>query len=81
MQSKYKKHQKVLILHDPDPEYIEYNLEENEEFAGLPVKKGMSGKINLILPNGKYHIGILNKEGKVFAYVPMDEDSICEDLS
>jgi hypothetical protein len=38
----------------------------------------MLGKINLILPNGQYHVEILNPkdESDVIAYAPMDEDSL-----
>lgn len=76
MQTKFKRHQKVRLLHDPNPEYIEYhNPEENLENQP-EIKKGMIGKINIILPNGQYHVGILDKKGNTIAYVPLDEESL-----
>jgi len=70
MQTKYKRHQKVKLLLDPEKEYIEYSPGVEE-----PIKKGMSGEINVILPNGKYHVKIIDeKTKKTIAYVQMDED-------
>jgi len=70
MQTKFRKHAKVRLLAVPNPEYIEYSPEENRE-----IKKGMTGKVNVILPNGQYHIEIIDeKTGKTIAYVPMDEE-------
>ena len=76
MQTKFKRHEKVVLLTDPDPEYVEYHNEEEENFKEIPIKKGMTGRINILLPNGQYHVEVLDKNGKTIAYVPMDEDSL-----
>ncbi len=73
MQTKFKKHQKVKLIADPNPDYIEYHT-ENTEDKEIPIKKGMVGKINLILPNGDYHVQIFDDEGRELAYVKADED-------
>lgn len=72
MHFKFKKHDRVVLLVEPDAEYIEYG----PDFEGTPIKKGMVGEINLILPNGKYHIRILDEKGGTIAYVPLDEEEI-----
>jgi hypothetical protein len=71
MQQKFKRHQKVKILIAPNEEYVEY-------YADTPVKitKGMSGKINLFLPNGQYHVEIVDKKGNVIAYAPFNEEDL-----
>jgi hypothetical protein len=77
MQTKFKRHQKVKLLVDPDSEYIEYNLKDEEESPDSPpIKKGAEGKINILLPNGQYHVEILDKKGKILAYVPMNEEDL-----
>lgn len=78
MRTKYKRHQKVILLVDPDPEYIEYSPEiEEENPDNLPqIKKGMLGEINILLPNGKYHVRILGKKGETIAFAPFDEDNL-----
>ena len=53
----------VRILADPDSEYIEYSAEYDE--TQPRIKKGMKGKINIILPNGQYHVEILDEKGDV----------------
>ena len=73
MQFKFKRHQKVILLSDPDPEYIEYDPSIKKE---VPIKKGALGEINIILPNGKYHIRIIDKKGNKIAYVPADEEEL-----
>ncbi|MBS3077803.1 hypothetical protein J4233_06085 [Candidatus Pacearchaeota archaeon] len=73
MQTLFKKHQKVRLLVDPDPEYIEYHT-ENTDDEQVPIKKGMFGEINMILPNGQYHVKILDGKGREFAYVLMSEE-------
>lgn len=70
MQTKFKRHQAVKLLSDPNPEYIEYYTEEE-----IPIKKGAVGKINILLPNGQYHVAIIDKKTKeVIAYVEMPEE-------
>lgn len=70
MNNKFKRHQKVRILHAPDKEYVEYYEEET------PIIAGMEGKVNIILPNGKYHVEILDKRGETLAYAPFDEEDL-----
>lgn len=76
MQTKFKRHQKVVLLTDPDPEYIEYHDEGDPDFEEIPIKKGMQGKINILLSNGRYHVEILDKKGEILAYVPMSEEDL-----
>jgi hypothetical protein len=72
MQTLFKRHQKVRLLVDPDPEYIEYYSEEE-----VPIKKGATGKINILLPNGQYHVEIVDeKTGEAIAYVKVDEEGL-----
>jgi hypothetical protein len=71
MQTKFKRHQKVVLLREPNPEYVEY-YGDNQE----PIKKGMQGRINILLPNGQYHIEILNNKWEVIAYAPMAEEDL-----
>lgn len=70
MQTKFKKQQKVRLKINPDPEYIEYL----PDFEGAEIKKGAIGKINMLLPNGQYHVEIINEKGEPIAYLPMDEE-------
>ncbi len=70
MHTKFKRHQKIKLLVDPDIEYVEYYQDE------IPIKKGMLGKINILLPNGQYHVEILDKKGEVLAYAPMNEEDL-----
>ena len=77
MQTKFKRHQKVRLLADPDSEYIEYSEEYDEKKPRI--RKGMTGKINILLSNGKYHVEILDEEGEVIAYVPMSEEYLESD--
>lgn len=70
MQTKFKRHERVRLLVEPDKEYIEYYSEEE-----VPIKKGATGKINVLLPNGQYHVEIIDeKSGETIAYVVMDEE-------
>lgn len=77
MQTIFKRHQKVRLLIDPDPEYIEYHT-ENTNDPEVPIKKGMVGEINTILPNGQYHVKILDEKGRELAYALMSEDFLEE---
>ncbi len=76
MRTKFKRHQKVILLKDPDPEYIEYHNEDNPDFKEIPIKKGMHGKINILLPNGQYHVEIDDENGEIIAYAPMNEEDL-----
>lgn len=72
MHNKFKRHQKVVLLVDPSQEYIEYE----PGFESTAIKKGASGEINMILPNGKYHVKITDTEGNAIAYLPLDEEEM-----
>jgi hypothetical protein len=81
MQTQFKRHDKVQLLVDPDPQYIEYhteNLDDEtaEEEEQTPILKGMRGEINIVLPNGQYHVLIKDKSGNELAYVVMDEENL-----
>ena len=79
MQTKFKRHQKVRILITPNPEYVEYHNEDELEEDNYPeIKKGMIGMINIILPNGQYHVAILNDKEEIIAYAPFSEDDLEE---
>jgi len=72
MQTKFKRHQKVKLLVDPDTEFVEFQPDKEN----LEIKKGMFGKINVILPNGQYHVEILDSDGETLAYAAMSEESL-----
>ncbi len=81
MQTKFKRGDKVKLLISPNPEYIEYHEDEEGNISEIPIKKGMIGEINILLPNGQYHVEIYSpetkpnsKNKKIIAYVPMAED-------
>lgn len=78
MQTKFKRHQFVRILRAPDSEYLEY-AEEAEDPKEIKIEPGMLGKINIILPNGQYHVEILDSEKNVIAYAPFNEEDLEED--
>lgn len=71
MQTIFKRHQKVRLLVDPREEDIEPYADPPS-----PVKKGMTGSINIILPNGRYHVKVEDEEGNEIAYVAMDEEQL-----
>lgn len=71
MQTKFKRHQKVQLLTEPNYEYVEYETEKAVE-----IKKGAKAEINMLLPNGQYHVRIFDKKGNVVAYAPMSEDDL-----
>jgi len=80
MQTKFKRHQKVRILVLPDREFLEYHNPEDEEKAvegrHPAIKKGMFGKVNIVLPNGKYHVELHDSKGNIIAYAPFDEEQL-----
>ena len=71
MQTAFKKHQKVRLLRSPLAEDIEPYTDPPKE-----IKPGMEGEINLILPNGTYHIRIFNEKKETIAYAAVDEDCL-----
>ncbi len=73
MQTKFKRKQAVKLLRDVIKSDIEPYGENSDSVI---IKKGMSGEINVILPNGNYHILIQDKKGNKLAYVVMDEESL-----
>lgn len=54
---------------NPFKEDIEAYEEENPI-----IQKGAIGEINMILPNGRYHVLIKNKKGDKIAYIVADEE-------
>ncbi len=76
MQTKFKRHENVILLIDPDVEYIEYHNEDDPDFVEIPITKGMKGRINIILPNGQYHVEVFDSDGNTLAYVPMNEEDL-----
>jgi len=75
MQTKFKRHQKVRLLKNPDPEYMEYHNELNDE-EQIPIIKGMIGEINLVLPTGDYHVKFKDEHGHNIAFVKMAEEDL-----
>ncbi len=73
---KFKRHQTVHLLRDPDPEYVEYHNEDDSGFKEIPVTKGMKGRINVLLSNGQYHVEIFDTKGAILAYAPMGEEDL-----
>jgi hypothetical protein len=76
MQTKLKRHDKVKLLIDPDPEYVEYDVNLSEVDEKTRIKKGMLGKINILLPNGQYHVEVIDDNGETIAYAPMAEEDL-----
>jgi hypothetical protein len=72
MQTKFKRHQEVRLKVAPNAEYIEYH----DGFEEISIKEGMKGKINILLPNGQYHVEVLNNKNQVIAYVLMSEEDL-----
>lgn len=70
MHTQLRRHDKVRLIAAPDPDYIEYYTDDQ-----APIPSGTHGTINVILPNGKYHIRI-EKNGQEYAYVVMDEEAL-----
>lgn len=79
MQTRFKRHQSVRLLVDADSTYVEYHNEDDSGFQEIPIVKGMHGKINILLPNGQYHVEILDDKGETLAYAPFGEDDLEED--
>ncbi|MEK6825534.1 MAG: DUF4926 domain-containing protein [Nanoarchaeota archaeon] len=76
MHTKFKRHQAVRLLRDADPEYVEYHNEDDSEFKEIPLRKGMKGRINVLLSNGRYHVEVFDEKGNTLAYVPMNEEDL-----
>lgn len=73
MQTRFKRHQKVKLLREPQDKDIEPYTDDNNITL-----KGMIGEVNVILPNGQYHVLVRDKKGEKIAYVVMDEESLEE---
>ena len=76
MNTKFKRHQLVTIKVSPDKEYIEYHNSDESDQEEIPIKAGMKGRINILLPNGQYHVEILDEKGNLIAYAPFSEDDL-----
>lgn len=70
MQTRFKRHEKVRLLSAPREEDIE-RYEDNAK-----ISSGVIGTINMLLPNGRYHVKIEDKEGNEMAYIAMDEEQL-----
>lgn len=73
MQTKFKRHQKVKLLFLPLVEDIEPYPDPDED---IEIKPGMIGEINLMLPNGRYHLKVFNEKQETIAYVVLDEEAL-----
>ncbi len=74
MHTKFRRHQSVILLVDPNPDYVEYYTEDGSK---PEIKKGMIGRINILLPNGQYHVAIIDKNtNKTLAYVMLAEEDV-----
>ena len=76
MNTKFRRHQKVRLLRAPLVDDIEPYADNPEETKPVEIKAGMPGKINLILPNGQYHVEIVNDKGDTIAYIAIDEEGL-----
>lgn len=70
MSPKFKRHQRVRLLTAPRGEDIE-PYKDN-----VKIPSGTEGTINIILPNGRYHVRIADKHDNEIAYVAMDEEQL-----
>ena len=77
VQTKFKRHQPVVLKRSPNAEYIEYSPEFEDSHPDI--KKGMKGKINILLSNGQYHVEIIDEKGETIAYAPFNEEDLEED--
>lgn len=75
MNTKFKRHQEVKILRSPDKNYVEYHNEDDPKFEETPITPGMKGTINIILPNGQYHVRI-DKGKEILAYALFNEEDL-----
>ena len=72
MNTKFKRHQHVRLLRAPLVEDVEPYTEPAQD-----IKAGMTGKVNVILPNGQYHVEIIDPETKeTIAYCAIDEEGL-----
>lgn len=71
MNTKFKRHQPVRLLATPNDDDIEPYAE-----PPVQIKSGMTGTINILLPNGRYHVKIMDKEGNELAYIAVDEEQL-----
>jgi hypothetical protein len=71
MNTKFKRHQKIKLLATPKEDDVEPYAD-----PPVPITKGMSGTINILLPNGRYHVRISDEDGNEIAYVAMDEEQL-----
>ncbi len=70
MNTAFKRHQAVTILRIPDLDRVEWYEKEQ------PLTKGMQGTINILLPNGQYHVEIKDKAGNILCYAPFNEEDL-----
>lgn len=70
MHTQFKRHQKVKLLVAPKEDDIEPYVDN------VKIKAGTLGRINILLPNGRYHVRIEDDKGNELAYVAMDEEQL-----
>ncbi len=71
MNTKFRRHEKVRLIISP----LESDIESYEEETPS-VSKGTIGEVNLLLPNGRYHVAIKNEKGEKLAFVVADEEAL-----
>lgn len=71
MQTAFKRHQKVRLKVNPNDDDIEPYTDPPK-----PIRAGAIGYINVLLPNGRYHVKIEDSDGNEIAYVAMDEEQL-----
>lgn len=71
MNTKFKRHQAVKLLSVPSDEDIEMYAD-----PPISIPAGTPGKINMLLPNGRYHVKIEDAEGNEIAYIAADEEQL-----
>ena len=76
MQTQFKRHQPIKLLRAPNSEYVEYHNEDDPVFEETPIIAGMKGRVNILLPNGQYHVEILDKKGEILAYIVCNEEDL-----
>ncbi len=71
MNTSFKRHQPVRLLTAPRDDDIEMYAD-----PPISIPAGTRGKINMLLPNGRYHIKIEDAKGNEVAYVAADEEQL-----
>ena len=70
MNTLFKRHQMVKIKRVPLASDVEWYADEQ------PLMKNMTGKINILLSNGSYHVELHDAKGIVLGYMICSEDDL-----